>query len=256
MEKQPERSHYRNQNPKKTDLKSEKPSKKSGRSDKAQLTLPEESAIAGNNKRSSTKAKTSDKQELGLIPVKPSSPESPEVKGSGKLLNQSAILNNDIFENIRLFLPVRLRGKNWKRLFSTEVHGTSWTTFYSNISSNPLHSSETIIVVKDSSGESFGLFATEDWVVKEGFFGTGECFVFKTWPTFKCWLWDPNYPDYWQIATKGHIGIGAEYALCIYEGFTEGTSNVSPTFKNECLARTTSFIITVLEVWCLVRGAN
>jgi len=39
--------------------------------------------------------------------------------------------------------------------------------------------------VKDDAGHTFGAFVPFPWKNAKGFYGTGECFVFKMAPTFK-----------------------------------------------------------------------
>ena len=65
--------------------------------------------------------------------------------------------------------------KKWDLIFSINEDGVSTRTFYFNLAKyNP-----TIIVIQDTLGNTFGVFASSVWHRTGNYYGTGESFLFK-----------------------------------------------------------------------------
>eukprot|EP01125_Pyxidicula_operculata_P011424 TRINITY_DN3744_c0_g2_i1.p1 TRINITY_DN3744_c0_g2~~TRINITY_DN3744_c0_g2_i1.p1 ORF type:complete len:445 (+),score=105.16 TRINITY_DN3744_c0_g2_i1:489-1823(+) len=171
-----------------------------------------------------------------------------DYEGTGELLSKSSLISPELFPKIRDSVPIRYRDYNWECLFSTSKDGISFTTFFSQLEDK----SPTVIVIEDTDGYIFGGFATEPWEVKEGFYGTGESFVFTLKPKFSKYKWT-QANDFFMRATKEGIGMGGgtsgRYAFFLASCFEWGTSEVSNTYLNRRLSNTEEFTCTVVEVW-------
>ncbi|KAJ1476227.1 TLD-domain-containing protein, partial [Baffinella frigidus] len=71
--------------------------------------------------------------------------------------------------------------RDWELLYSTKRSGMSMHTFFRQVSGRH----DTVLLVKDDAGHTFGAFVPSPWKNAKGFYGTGECFVFKLAPTFQ-----------------------------------------------------------------------
>lgn len=63
-------------------------------------------------------------------------------------------------------LPSALQHQ-WRLLFSTQIHGESFSSFIHQISNQ----GPVLIVVRDTNGGIFGGFASESWTIKSHFVG-------------------------------------------------------------------------------------
>jgi len=116
------------------------------------------------------------------------------------------------------------KDKNWRRLFTTQVDGTSITTFFNKV----LDYAPTVLLVKDTHGyvlfhfiarvaplmsamtQVFGGYASEEWQSGIGFHGTGECFVFALKPKLAVYRWT-EANDFFMIASKEFVAMGGGY---------------------------------------------
>jgi len=171
-------------------------------------------------------------------------------EGTGVLIGESKLLNEEDFKKLRYCLPFRFRDLNWIRIFTTAVHGTSMTTFYSKL--NGVGS--TIMLIQDTNGYVFGGYASEEWEKKKTFFGTGECFVFSIRPKFAYYPWT-RYNDYFMYASNEGLAMGSgengRFAFYIDSEFEYGTSEISITYLNKRLSCVEEFSCILLEVWAL-----
>jgi len=169
-------------------------------------------------------------------------------EGLGEMLEPSNLIDDNAFTKIRKSLPLRYRDKNWIRLFSTAVDGTSLLTFYRNLEDK----GPTVLLIQDTGGYVFGGFASVEWAVHDRFFGTGECFLFSTLPKFACYKWT-RANDYFMHATPKSISMGGggtcRYGFYLDSQLHWGTSETSNTYFNRCLSCTEEFLCTILEVW-------
>ena len=87
-------------------------------------------------------------------------------------LDQASLL----FLNTNVLLDLR---KEWRFLFSSEKHDKNWDTFFSRIELK----GPTIVVVKSSEGNMFGMFTSTSWAnCGGGWIGNGDSFIFAIKP--------------------------------------------------------------------------
>ncbi|KAL9000831.1 MAG: hypothetical protein Q9169_000585 [Polycauliona sp. 2 TL-2023] len=101
---------------------------------------------------------------------------------SGTASSSSIILTRALAEEIRLLVPPRLQlAEAWSLAYSLEEDGVSLTTLYSKCAS-PLipKDSSFILVVKDAAGGTFGAYLTDPPHPSPSFYGTGECFLWRS----------------------------------------------------------------------------
>jgi hypothetical protein len=74
----------------------------------------------------------------------------------------------------------------------------------------------TIIFVEDSKGYVFGGYVSSEWQVMDGYFGTGESFLFTLYPKFAIYPWDPNHNEsnsYFILVHNDHFELGGGFVL-------------------------------------------
>lgn len=76
---------------------------------------------------------------------------------------------------IAYFMPVLVRMREWRLLFSINKDGVSFHTFYANTKDRD----NTVLLIKDEYGKVFGAYCSEAWHKSLHFYGLGESFVFS-----------------------------------------------------------------------------
>jgi len=88
------------------------------------------------------------------------------------------ILDSYICNRLYRSFPKRLRIKrSLTLLYSLQNHGSSLSTFYER--SNAGYGTAQLLVIKDDNDNIFGCFTAEPFKIHNGFYGTGESFLFK-----------------------------------------------------------------------------
>lgn len=87
-----------------------------------------------------------------------------------------ALMSTAMAEALCLHLPATLRWRTaWRLAYSPRVHGVSIHTLHRRMAEE----GPSLLIVQDHDGQVFGGFASAPWKVSDGYFGTGETFVFK-----------------------------------------------------------------------------
>jgi len=181
-----------------------------------------------------------------------------------KINGNSSILLNSHIQCLVEHFPTTVQHEAWNLLFSTQVQGTDFSSFYYRSAS----SKYTLLVVRSEDNQIFGGFATEPWRPtkhgKNAFYGNGESFLFRCHDThteggedadednvdvFE-WTYD-NYFFMWsnqkQIAMGGG---GGQFGFVLDEDFAFAESNPCDTFGNPCLTtHNCPFAIAQVELW-------
>ena len=124
-------------------------------------------------------------------------------------------------------LPPSLRGESWRLLYSLVRDGQSFSTFLAQVKQK----GPTIVVVKSAYGDIFGGYASQSWIVRRrGFFGTGECFVFRIAsagkPDCAVYRWTGMNDDF-MMCNQDSIAMGCgmngkyEYASKMFKCFLD-----------------------------------
>ena len=92
-------------------------------------------------------------------------------------LNESSqILNDEMILQIVRHLPPFVRLKNWQLVYGFERDGMNYNTLIrKNRKVGP-----NVFVIKDSKDNIFGAYLTHSLHYNQQFYGTGECFIFRT----------------------------------------------------------------------------
>lgn len=183
--------------------------------------------------------------DLNLLPIcggLENTPHFPSILGLGDVL----FLN--------LSLPHELR-KEWRFLFSSQVHGESFSTMLGRI----VMEGATIIILQDMDDHVFGGFATDSWKLGPNFIGNQNSFLFKLEPDILMFS-ATNYNSHYQylnlhqqtmpngLLMGGQLNYPGLWLDCEYG---TGKSSVScTTFQNYVqLSGKENFKIKHCEVW-------
>ncbi|POI33117.1 hypothetical protein CIB84_003130 [Bambusicola thoracicus] len=147
-------------------------------------------------------------------------------------------------------LPTRLRQQPWSLLYCTARDGFSLRTLYRCTSQL---SSPALLLIRDTEAQAFGAFSTSPIHVSNGFYGTGETFLFSFSPELKVFRWTGRN----SFFLKGDVdllmvgGGSGKFGLWLDGDLHHGGSCPCETFNNESLSPRGEFCIRDLEVWGL-----
>jgi hypothetical protein len=61
----------------------------------------------------------------------------------------------------------------------------------------------------------FGAYISDCWRLQEGWWGTGESFVFKLYPEFKTYKWRPDFTSLFVLSRPASLSIGGGNGVAI-----------------------------------------
>eukprot|EP00941_MAST-03F_sp_MAST-3F-sp1_P002381 g2381.t1 len=179
-----------------------------------------------------------------------SSIQSPHRSGLSEL-NASgggSLLSDAKLKELVKHLPQRLRIRDWRLLYSSEVHGYSLASLYQRAQQQNCPS---ILIASDENGSVFGAFSSDTLKKHKGFFGSGESFVFTILPWFNVFKWTGENSQF-VLARDDCIAFGGRgFALWFDSMFESGASSKSTTYNNEVLASSEEFKVVSVEVWAI-----
>ncbi|NXP43850.1 TLDC2 protein, partial [Heliornis fulica] len=157
-----------------------------------------------------------------------------------------------------LHLPPRLTQQPWNLLYGTGRDGFSLRTLY-RCGAQP--GSPALLLIRDTEAQAFGAFSATTFRCSNGFYGTGESFLFSFSPELKVFFWRGRtwVPAHGtaQHGTAGQstteaVGAGSgRFGLWLDEDLHHGGSHPCDTFDNETLSPREEFCVQDLEVWSL-----
>ncbi|KAM7075008.1 oxidation resistance protein 1 isoform 4-T4 [Molossus nigricans] len=164
------------------------------------------------------------------------------------LSDPSELLLPDQIEKLTKHLPPRTIGYPWTLVYGTGKHGTSLKTLYRTMIGLD---TPVLMVIKDSDGQVFGALASEPFKVSDGFYGTGETFVFTFCPEFEVFKWtgDNMFFIKGDMDSLAFGGGGGEFALWLDGDLYHGRSHSCKTFGNHTLSKKEDFFIQDIEIW-------
>ncbi|XP_052009487.1 nuclear receptor coactivator 7-like isoform X1 [Xyrauchen texanus] len=171
-----------------------------------------------------------------------------EPDGLNHILNQSVILDAQQVREISRELPPRTIGHTWQLSYSTDKHGASLKTLYRKLRTIE---SPVLILIKDHNQQVFGSMLSHPLHPSDAFYGTGETFLFLSYPRFKCFRWTGEN----SFFIKGDLdsfaigGGSGHFGLWVDERLYFGRSSPCFTFNNCSLSETSDFTILELEAW-------
>ncbi|XP_068253381.1 oxidation resistance protein 1 isoform X4 [Nyctibius grandis] len=164
------------------------------------------------------------------------------------LSDPSELLQPEQIEKLTKSLPPRTIGYPWTLVYSTSKHGMSLKTLYRTMLGLD---TPVLLVIKDSDGQVFGALASEPFKVSDGFYGTGETFMFTFSPDFEVFKWtgDNMFFIKGDMDSLAFGGGGGEFALWLDGDLYHGRSHSCKTFGNHTLSKREDFIIQDIEIW-------
>ncbi|KAL4624754.1 oxidation resistance protein 1-like isoform X3 [Arapaima gigas] len=164
------------------------------------------------------------------------------------LSEPSELLKADQIEKIARNLPPRTIGYPWSLAYSTSKHGMSIKTLYRAMQAQD---SPVLLVIKDSDGQLFGALASEPFKISDGFYGTGETFLFTFYPAFEVFRWTGDNMFFMKgdMDSLAFGGGGGEFGLWLDGDLYHGRSHSCKTFANRMLSKKEDFYIQDIEIW-------
>ncbi|GMH33469.1 hypothetical protein BSKO_01303 [Bryopsis sp. KO-2023] len=164
----------------------------------------------------------------------------------------STVLTEDHLKCLTGAIPKRHRQAGWTLLYSTSKHGISLQTMYRRAA----NVAPSILIVRDTSGYTFGAYCSEAWRMAPRFYGTGETFVFQLEPHRIYYPWKKESKvrnDFFMYGSMESIGVGGtgHFAIWLDGELLDGHSGMSDTFGSPCLASEDEFKIMAVELWGL-----
>ncbi|XP_030636909.1 oxidation resistance protein 1a isoform X2 [Chanos chanos] len=160
----------------------------------------------------------------------------------------SDLLEPEQIEKLAKHLPPRTIGYPWTLAFSTSKHGMSIKTLYRAMQGQD---TPVLLVIKDSDGQVFGALASEPFKVSEGFYGTGETFLFTFYPEFEVYKWtgDNMFFIKGDMDSLAFGGGSGEFGIWLDGDLYHGRSHSCKTFGNPMLSMKEDFFVQDIEIW-------
>ncbi|XP_069312791.1 MTOR-associated protein MEAK7 isoform X1 [Eulemur rufifrons] len=152
----------------------------------------------------------------------------------------------------------RERQHRWRLLFSSELHGQSFSQLCGHIT----HRGPCVAVLEDHDGHVFGGFASCSWEVKPQFQGDNKCFLFSIAPRMAVYT-HTGYNDHYMYLNHGQqtipngLGMGGQhhyFGLWVDVDFGKGHSKAKPTcttYNSPQLSAKEHFRFDKMEVWAV-----
>lgn len=164
------------------------------------------------------------------------------------LKEPSELLEAEQIEKLAKNLPPRTIGYPWTLVFGTAKHGMSIKTLYRAMQGQD---TPVLLVIKDSDGQVFGALASEPFKVSDGFYGTGETFLFTFNPEFEVFKWtgDNMFFIKGDMDSLAFGGGSGEFGLWLDGDLYHGRSHSCKTFGNPMLSKKEDFYVQDIEIW-------
>ncbi|XP_047190071.1 oxidation resistance protein 1a isoform X3 [Scophthalmus maximus] len=164
------------------------------------------------------------------------------------LREPSDLLEAAQIEKLARNLPPRTIGYPWTLAFGTSKHGMSIKSLYRAMQGQD---TPVLMVIKDSDGQVFGALASEPFKVSDGFYGTGETFLFTFNPEFEVYKWtgDNMFFIKGDMDSLAFGGGSGEFGLWLDGDLYHGRSHSCKTFGNPMLSKKEDFYVQDIEIW-------
>ncbi|CAI0473601.1 unnamed protein product [Linum tenue] len=154
-------------------------------------------------------------------------------------------------------LPALVKGRKWLLLYSTWRHGISLSTLYRR---SMLWPGPSLLVVGDRKGAVFGgLVEAPLRPTNKKYQGTNRTFVFTN-TSGNPVIFHPTAGAnrYYTLCSTDFIAVGGggHFALYLDNELLNGSSSVSETYGNPCLAFSEDFEVKEVELWGFVYGTK
>ncbi|KAK5653536.1 hypothetical protein OQA88_8795 [Cercophora sp. LCS_1] len=222
-------------------------------------------------------------------PMKPPPLEPLQLNGfSTETSSDARLLTTSIAEELRIMVPARLSiVDEWNLVYSLEQDGASLATLYDKAARYSGKRVGFVLVVKDLEGGTFGAYLSDYPHPRAGYFGTGECFLWRASvlaglpprpdelmdgdgavPRSATILGSEGTPgirfkafpysgvnEYYMLCESHFLSVGAgdgKYGLWLNDGLEKGVSSTCLTFGNERLSdEGEKFGVLGVELWVI-----
>lgn len=153
-------------------------------------------------------------------------------------------------------LPGLVQGRKWMLLYSTWRHGISLSTLYRR---SMLWPGLSLLVVGDRKGAVFGgLVEAPLKPTNKKYQGTNSTFVFTNTSGQPVIFRPTGANRYFTLCSTDFLAIGGggHFALYLDGDLLNGSSSVSETYGNPCLAHSEDFEVKEVELWGFVYGSK
>ncbi|KAL5053474.1 hypothetical protein RYX36_034156 [Vicia faba] len=161
----------------------------------------------------------------------------------------SSSLRNVVYDS----LPSLIHGRKWLMMYSTWKHGISLSTLYRR---SMLWPGPSLLVVGDRKGAVFGSLVEAPLRPsnKRKYQGTNSTFVFTNISGHPVVYRPTGVNRYFTLCTTDFLafGGGGHFALYLDGDLLNGSSSVSETYNNPCLAHSPEFQVKDVELWGFV----
>ncbi|XP_071031927.1 oxidation resistance protein 1-like isoform X6 [Oncorhynchus clarkii lewisi] len=164
------------------------------------------------------------------------------------LSEPSELLEAQQIEKLAKNLPPRTIGYPWTLAYGTTKHGMSIKSLYRAMQGQD---TPMLLVIRDSDGGVFGALASEPFKISEGFYGTGETFLFTFCPEFEVYKWTGDNMFFMKgdMDSLAFGGGSGEFGLWLDGDLYHGRSHSCKTFGNPMLSKKEDFYIQDIEIW-------
>lgn len=164
------------------------------------------------------------------------------------------VISPSLAEELRQHLPhISKEARKWTLVYSLEQNGISLSTLY-RLSAD--YEGAVVLGIRNTLGEIFGAFLSETLISKGGYYGTGECFLWKAEGTKPPWgvqVYRATGKDEFMIHTESSFlsfgGGDGVFGLWLDSELYHGHSEPSRSFANETLCSNRDFLIVGVELW-------
>ncbi|XP_027337753.1 TLD domain-containing protein 2 [Abrus precatorius] len=169
----------------------------------------------------------------------------------------SALLSDSIRNVLYASLPSLMHGRKWLLLYSTWRHGISLSTLYRR---SMLWPGLSLLVVGDRKGAVFGglVEAPLRSSNKKKYQGTNNSYVFTNTSGHPVIYRPTGVNRYFTLCNTDYLAIGGggHFALYLDGDLLNGSSSVSETYGNPCLANSEDFEVKEVELWGFVYASK
>ncbi|KAM7277105.1 hypothetical protein ACFE04_018971 [Oxalis oulophora] len=173
----------------------------------------------------------------------------------------SVLLTDKTRSALYASIPALVKGRKWLMLYSTWRHGISLSTLYRRSMLWPGLSLLEVFfqVVGDRRGAVFGgLVEAPLRPTNKKYQGTNNTFVFTNVSGHPVVYHPTGANRYFTLCSNDclAIGGGGHFALYLDSDLLSGSSSVSETYANPCLANSEDFEVKEVELWGFVYASK
>lgn len=169
----------------------------------------------------------------------------------------SVLVSKSIRNVLYASLPPLMHGRKWLLLYSTWRNGISLSTLYRR---SMLWPGLSLLVVGDKKGAVFGSLVETPLKPssKRKYQGTNSTYVFSNISGRPIIYHPTGVNRYFTLCNTDYIAIGGggHFALYLDGDLLNGSSSVSETFGNPCLANSQDFEVKEVELWGFVHTSS